>query len=299
MTQFAKREVAHRLFATEFNASRAVIEGQGEKDPTYLVSPTGAKVNRVHVVGVCTDIETVGESGDLYKARISDPTGNFTVYAGQYQPEAAATLSELQVPAYVSITGKARTYEPEPGSLFISIRPEHVQVVDEHTRDRWVLETAKRTNERLQASKTLRDEPELDQAGLQAAGLQENLAEGVSLSKEHYGLLDMAPYSEAASSAVNFLVTGEEMPVHVVAPEPNTQAAPTWKPEVKEENPEDDAFDDAVLAVVKKLENDDGARWDDIVGEAGGTSDAVEEALNRLMDKGLVYEPTLGVLKTT
>jgi len=120
-----QRETAHRVFALEFNASRQEIKGQGEKDASYLVTPLGAKINRLHVVGVCTDIEPVGESGEVWRARISDPTGVFTVYAGNYQPEAAQALSQLKPPQYVAITGKARSYEPEPGSVFVSIANRH------------------------------------------------------------------------------------------------------------------------------------------------------------------------------
>src|SRR5687767_1598019 len=89
-----QRETAHRAFAQEFNASRVTLEGAGEKDPTFLVTPLGAKINRVHIVGVCTDVEPVGESGEVWRARVSDPTGVFTVYAGNYQPEAAHALSQ-------------------------------------------------------------------------------------------------------------------------------------------------------------------------------------------------------------
>ena len=89
-----QREVAHRAFALEFNASRHEIKGQGEKDPSFIVTPLGAKVNRIHVVGVCTDVEPVGESGEVWRARISDPSGVFSVYAGNYQPEAALAISQ-------------------------------------------------------------------------------------------------------------------------------------------------------------------------------------------------------------
>ena len=53
------------------------------------------------------------------------------------------------------------------------------------------------------------------------------------------------------------------------------------------------------MDIVRALEGSDGAQWDKILEEAKASSEDVEESLNRLMDKGLVYEPTLGVLKTT
>jgi hypothetical protein len=73
------------------------------------------------------------------------------VYAGQYQPEATSTLRDLEPPAYVAVVGKPRTYETDDGTVNVSVRPESIQVVDAATRDRWVVETAERTLDRVSA----------------------------------------------------------------------------------------------------------------------------------------------------
>ena len=57
------REVAWRLFASEYNDANLETEGTGERPPSYVVTPLGAKVNRVFVVGVITDVENVGTDG--------------------------------------------------------------------------------------------------------------------------------------------------------------------------------------------------------------------------------------------
>jgi RPA family protein len=316
-----QRETAHRAFAQEFNASKHEIKGQGEKDPSFVVTPLGAKVNRLHVVGVCTDVEPVGESGEVWRARISDPTGVFTVYAGQYQPEAAQALSQIQPPQFVAVTGKARTYEPEPGSLFVSIRPESVTVVDEPTRDQWILDTARRTRERLKAVLSVRDDPKMTADGLLAQGHSKANAEGALMAQERYGLTDVSRYGVMLKQSLGHLLPGGNVPVHRVersepmaeasAAKPGTPTpAPTdptaWKPPTPAAKPEADAeqeaLDNQVLAAVGKLEGTKGARWDDILGQVatgGVTQEDVEESLNRLMDKGLIYEPTLGILRTT
>ncbi len=303
-----QREVAHRVFAAEFNASRATIESQGEKEPSYVITPLGAKMNRLHVVGVCTDVEQVGEGGDVLRARISDPTGVFTVYAGQYQPDAALALGNLEPPCFVAVTGKARTYEPEPGSVFCSIRPEAINVVDEATRDHWILDTVRRSTERLRASHLAQTRDDATAEAIAAEGIARTAAEGAVLAKERYGWTELPRFWETVRTAANHLVEGGDVPVHHVAASEEAPAAPapvpTWKPPAESAPAEtgNDELDDAVLATVKKLEGDRGANWDDIVQEAASddaTSDDVDEALNRLMDKGLVYEPTLGILKTT
>jgi hypothetical protein len=145
------REVARRVFATEFNdAAYTFKESDDERAPVYLLLPTGERANRVFLVGTLTEKEDVGEDNEYWRGRIVDPTGTFFVYAGQYQPEAASTLRELEPPAYVAVVGKPRTYETDDGTVNVSVRPESITEVDAATRDRWVVETAQRTLERIE-----------------------------------------------------------------------------------------------------------------------------------------------------
>jgi hypothetical protein len=147
------REVARRVFASEFNdASHTFSESDDERAPVYLLLPTGEKANRVFLVGTLTEKEDIGDDSEYWRGRIVDPTGTFFVYAGQYQPEAAAALRDIDAPSYVAIVGKPRTYEPEDGDgVIVSVRPESITEVDAATRDRWVVETAQRTLERVRA----------------------------------------------------------------------------------------------------------------------------------------------------
>ena len=73
--------------------------------------------------------------------------------------------------------------------------------------------------------------------------------------------------------------------------------------ETKEESDEDsEDIENTVLETIKKIEGKDGAAWDTITEKcekAGLDKDSIEEALNSLMDKGLIYEPILGTIKTT
>lgn len=144
-----QREVAHRIFACEFeDATYTYTESDEERAPKYVVSPTGARINRMFVVGVLTAVERVNE--ETVRARVVDPTGAFVVYASQYQPDARAQLEEIQPPAYVAVTGKANTFRPDGADrIYTSIRPEAVAIVDEATRDRWTLATAEHTLDRL------------------------------------------------------------------------------------------------------------------------------------------------------
>ena len=184
------REVAYRLFAAEFDdATLSYAESDEERAPNYVISPTGARLNRVFVVGTLTEVSDVNE--EMVRARIVDPTGAFVVYAGQYQPEALAFLERAEPPAFVAVTGKARTFEPDDGDrVYSSIRPESLATVDAATRDRWIVGAAERTRDRIA---TYAAAAELDVHSdeltetLLANDVPRSLAMGVPLAQDHYG----------------------------------------------------------------------------------------------------------------
>ncbi|QLC34564.1 hypothetical protein EFA46_010225 [Halarchaeum sp. CBA1220] len=185
-----RREVAWRLFAAEFDdADYQYAESEEERAPNYVVTPTGARVNRLFVVGVLTSVEQVNE--DVVRARVVDPTGAFVVYAGQYQPDALASLENADVPSFVAVTGKARTFSPEDSEqVYTSVRPESVNAVTPETRDRWVVTTAERTLARVSTFADALDMPERGDELTDALAERDvpyGLASGISHAIDHYG----------------------------------------------------------------------------------------------------------------
>ncbi|WP_248515433.1 RPA family protein [Salinarchaeum laminariae] len=192
MSSAPTREVAQRVFAREFNdASYTFKESDDERAPNYALMPTGARANRVFFVGTLTEKEDVGDDSEYWRGRIVDPSGTFFVYAGQYQPDAASMLRELEAPEYVAVAGKPRTYETEEGQVNVSVRPESITVVDQGTRDRWVVEAAERTIERIEA-------------------IDDETSEYATMAREQYGE-DTSEYLEAAIEALE-TIEGEAAP---------------------------------------------------------------------------------------
>jgi RPA family protein len=151
MSTTSGREVARRVFAREFNdISYMFTEADDDMAPNYGLLPTGEKVNRIFFVGTLTETEDVGNDDEYWQGRVVDPTGTFYVYAGQYQPDAARVLSQLETPEYVAIIGKPRTYETDDGMVNVAVRPESITTADEATRERWVIETADQTLDRIE-----------------------------------------------------------------------------------------------------------------------------------------------------
>jgi RPA family protein len=191
MASTPTREVARRVFAREFNdATYTFKESDDDRAPVYVLLPTGQRANRIFVVGTLTETEDVGEDSEYWQGRIVDPNGDtFFTYAGQYQPDAASMLRELEPPAYVAVVGKPRTYETDDGDVNVSVRPESISRVQEATRDRWVVETAERTIDRVRAF-------ESDDA----------VDEYVEMAREQYDL-PVENYTRAARDALESLET--------------------------------------------------------------------------------------------
>ncbi len=193
------REVAHRLFATEYDAaSLEYADSEEERAPKYVITPTGARANRLFIVGVLTEVERVND--DVLRARVADPTGAFVVYTGQYQPDALAFLERAEPPEFVAVTGKANAFEPDDSErVFTSIRPETVAAVDAETRDRWTVGAAEHTLDRIAAfARALDDGEDADRD------------DGIALARDHYGTTPayLAALRETAIEAAR-LVAGE------------------------------------------------------------------------------------------
>jgi RPA family protein len=180
------REVARRVFSQELKDSNLTSKDESDQyAPQYILTPTGAKVKRVFLVGTLIEKEDIGTDSEYWRGRVSDPTGSFLIYAGQYQPEAAQFLSECELPAYVAVVGKTNTYTTDDGNVLTSIRPESIQLVDELTRDIWVLETAKQTLDRINVVEEVEDQ-------------------NSKLAKEHYST-DTGYYREMVKKALESL----------------------------------------------------------------------------------------------
>ncbi|NYT16988.1 MAG: nucleic acid-binding protein [Methanomicrobiales archaeon] len=153
-----EREPARRVFAAELRESRIHFrEGEDEKSPTYILLPTGERCNRIFLVGTLTEKKKQGEQNLFYRARVVDPTGTFFIMAGSYQPEAMQQIARIDPPAFVAVVGKPNVYETPDGAVLISVRCESVTAVDKNTRDRWVLDCAKATLDRIDALGTTPD----------------------------------------------------------------------------------------------------------------------------------------------
>lgn len=288
----AERELAHRMFAREFNDSRFHISSAPSEPaqsdihaPNFLVTTTGAKVNRVFIAGVITEVEDIGsqkgEDKELWKARVSDPTGTFTVYSGNYQPEASLFLSCVEIPSFVTVTGKVRSYEPGDGSIFVSLRPEEINYADESIRDRWLVDTAELTLERLDIMEDalatgMRGKELLER--LEAGGMLPSVADGVSMALDHYN---------TSSEQI------EGMRMQIL----ELLRSMAGGSKVKEEIPD---AKQTIMELLLSSKNGKGLEYPILLKEVttqGIPQETVELAVRALFAEGSIYEPKAGLFR--
>ena len=296
------RETAWRVFATELNGSSLEIKATEEKMPSYVVSPLGAKMNRVLIAGVMTEKENIGSPDEpMWKVRIQDVSGNYYVNVGRYQPEASAAMADIEAPCFVAAVGRVRTYTTDDQRVFVSVRPEHVIKIDERTRNEWLLETAKSTWRRLKNAKTVLGMPDAKVPDLLAMGMTEAEAEGLLYALDNYGQLpDSSLYLKTIQNALRMLLPERDVDFGF----PEDLSNEPDEIDIDSGGSDDHnhgQLEDIILNMLEELDTDGkGAPRDELerCAEAEGISSIeLEEVSNALMDKGLVYEPNLRYLK--
>lgn len=138
-------EGAVRVFAGEYNSSTLSVQDNDSGTPAWVVTPGGAWCRSLFLAGAITELT---ESGDMVYTRMSDPTGVFDLVIGGRNTALAKTFREIPVPSFVSVSGRAQMYTKN-GIPQLSVRPDHIRIVNREVRDQWVLATAQSTLERL------------------------------------------------------------------------------------------------------------------------------------------------------
>jgi len=243
MTGFS-REVARRIFAEELKSSNYSFrdgEDQHQYAPSYLLTPTGAKCNRVFLVGTLIEKDDIGGDTEYWRGRVVDPTGSILIYAGQYQPEAAQILAGLETPCFVAVVGKPNLYQTDDGNIIISLRAESISQANESTRNQWILDTARRTLERLSDLSQVRVPPPCEdfttadsmqaEASSSAAMDAERAMQHYHTDIEHFRQMTIRALSALKSDLSGGAFAEEARPVN---------AAPVWpeaEPVGKEDSP--------------------------------------------------------------
>jgi RPA family protein len=252
------REVARRVFAEELRSSNYSFrdgDDQYQYAPQYLLTPTGARCNRVFLVGTLTERDDIGGDTEYWRGRVVDPTGSVLIYAGQYQPEAASILAGIEPPAFVAVVGKPSLYQTEDGNMIVSVRAEAIRTVDQQTRNLWIMDAARRTLERLK---------ELERLGPLSLTGEFSTADKAASSppldaeraREHYHT-DVKHYRMMVNKALSSLKADLQANARAAAPErraaavPDLDLSPKTKAAKEEAWPREDLFAEEEIEEVK------------------------------------------------
>ncbi len=304
------RELAWRVLATELLSSSAEERGSGDKSPSYVISPLGARMNRVLVTGTIPPADGAGAdpSAGFVRARLTDPTGTLPVTTGSYQPQGQADLGKISEPTRVLVVGKTTLFRGTGATPVVSIRAETVHPVLDVEYRTLTAEAATQTLERLELVLRLRATPPPSDDELTRAGVSPYWARGARASIARYPALDPAPYYESLRAvlvALRAAPVAEAPPraaARPVEPSPDVVRVVHARSPPKAPSPPPglQALEGRLLEILDDLaeESPDGyADMDELAERAarhGLDGERMEELLNYLSENGTLEEPLVG-----
>ncbi|MGA9839628.1 MAG: hypothetical protein WBS16_04230, partial [Thermoplasmata archaeon] len=210
----ALREPAWRVTARELESSLEEERGTGERAAGYVLSPFGARMNRVVVTGTLSPAEPIGreEAQTFWRSRLSDPTGAVAVTAGSFQPRAMAQLRTAREPRPALVVGKVHLYRGRDGVAYVSVRAEGVRSVSEGDERAVLADIVRHTLDRLDLVERLEKEPAVTEEELREAGIPSAWVRAARESLRRYPTVDRSAFRRELAAAVR-RVGGESGPV--------------------------------------------------------------------------------------
>jgi len=301
------REPAWRVTTRELESSLEEEKGEGERPATYLLSPFGARMNRVLLAGSLSPAESIGrdESQAFWRARLSDPTGAVAVTAGSFQPRAMAQLRAGTAPRPAIVVGKVHLFRGRDGVAYVSVRAESVRSVAEGEERAALADIVRQTLDRLDLLERLEKDPALSDDQLRREGVPTMWTRAAHESKRRYPNVDRPAFRRELANAVR-RVAGESGPSRATLPTPVAvtvtrapPAPPAPPPPSAAERAEESLFLDQ-LDDVADVSADGYADLKEVlsrVSAQGLVEERAEAILNRLEEEGVIEEPIVGKLR--
>ncbi|MGC2035461.1 MAG: hypothetical protein WA761_08475 [Thermoplasmata archaeon] len=302
------RETAWRVFANELAASTEEERGTGERAASYVLTPLGARANRVLVCGMLDPAEMIGrdETAPFFRARLTDPTGAMSITAGGFQPRALAALKAVGSSIPALVVGKAHLFRGQDGIGHASVRAEAIRRLTPEEYRGSLAEALDHSSRRYGLIRQLsRAEPPTD-ADLLGAGYPETWIRSARGSRTRYPKVDLETFRPGLLAVLETVRSPDPLG-RAPPPEPAVPAVtivrssapvPRAAPSAGER-----AAESAFLDLIDELAEasvDGYADLKDVLSGAaqrGLSEQASEELLNRLEETGAVEEPIVGKLR--
>jgi uncharacterized protein len=303
----ALREPAWRVTARELESSLEEEKGEGDRAASYLLSPFGARMNRVLVTGTLSPAEPLGrdESQPFWRSRLTDPTGAVAVTAGSFQPRAMSQLRSSTAARPALVVGKVHLYRGRDSVGYVSVRAESVRFVAEAEERAALADIVRQTLDRLDLVERLEKDPATREEALLEDGVPRAWVRAARESLRRYPNVDRPAFRKELASAVR-RVAGDFGPVPSRGPPPPavtvTRAPPPKAPAPAPsaaERAEESVFLDQ-LDEIADVSVDGYADLKGLIARVasrGLVADRAEALLNRLEEEGVVEEPIVGKLR--
>ncbi|MBN1761881.1 MAG: hypothetical protein JW878_02210 [Methanomicrobia archaeon] len=249
-----------RVFFDEFLKSDFIVQEDGS---TFLVTPTGARCNKLFGVG---EVEEVEARGNIVRLKLNDLTATLSLYASRRILGDDITAHTERKRTFIAFRGNVHVRESAGTRPKVMLLAEEVGTVEERVRNGWILNTARRTMERIEA---LRISP----SALPNKEANEFSGRGGGKELQEHYALDDDTLDAFASMAIN-AVTRMWLQYHTRAKE-------------------------LVVGLLKKAGKSGVARERLVsaLKTQGFKTEWVEELIEELIVEEICYEPKTGVLK--
>ncbi len=317
--QSRRRQPSIHLFALEYAQATLPEGGEGQYDPTFIVTKLGARVSRMMVAGVIDRMERRdGESGPTYRGQLRDPTGVHMFDIGHFQPELHGDAEELLARFergdrfLMLMMGRARHWTNDEGSVYTSVRTESMRVIDRSRYACWLADAADATLRRIDAQERASD-ADSDRDSMRAAGVPEDLLDGLISARGHYGPFDAESYRVGVLHALA-MASGRAEDVSapsVDEDEGNDQesglagydSAPSESEPELSEPPASADIDDIILGAIRAGDQGEGVHYDALrhaCTSQGIPLQVFEDAIDDLRDeRAEIMEPSFGWFQLT
>jgi len=297
------REPAWRVLAFEVRASLHEERGTGDRAATHLLSPLGARMNRVLMAGDLSAGEALGQADQqpFYRAKLTDGTGEVTVTAGGFQPRALAGLRSWTVAGPALVVGKAHLFKGRDGTAYPSVRAEAIRGIAPEEVRRVQAEAVAQTGERVRLVQALR--AHRDPRALEPAPVPAWIA-AAEAAIARYPSLDPATLAAPLASVgapVPRPAASAPTPVSALPAVRVTRAPP--RATVGPPSAAERAVEASFLDIVDELAEDSSDGYADLrqalerAAAHGLPETHAEELLNRLEEAGVLEEPIVGKLR--
>lgn len=181
-------------FAREINdATETVARTDAANAPELVLLPTGALTSTVFSAGRFAEVNDVGDVGRHLLGRLVTPNTMLFVHSGWMQEAATRRLESIEESVHLAVLGTPVPFRDVDHSTSVSVHPDHLTLLDRRSYKRWIVETARRTFQRIEAFECERTEE-------------------AKLARDRYGNT-VDRYREGAISALDSVgMAGEEHP---------------------------------------------------------------------------------------